>query len=410
MKQSVAQKNSIWHFIKTGNLIIQILIGLVIGALIAVIMPDAVPKVKILGDLFVGALKAIAPVVVFVLIIAAISNHQHGTKTQMTRVILLYIVGTLTASVVTVILCRIFPVTLILDTTSQDVSSAPKSAITVILNLVVSMVSNPVTSLTKANYISILFWGILFGMTLRKASSGTKLFLSDLAVSVGEVVRFIVRFAPLGVIGLMANSIQAFGAEALWNYVQILALLLGSMVFVALVVNPIIVWTQTRENPYPLVWKCISVSGLNAFFTRSSAANIPVNLNLCKEMGLDEETYSISIPIGATINMSGAAITIAVLTLAAVNTLGIEVSFLSMFVLCVTATLAAGGASGVAGGSLLLIPLACSLFGISEDIAGQLIGVGYIIAVLQDSTETALNSSTDVIFTAAAIKAGERKS
>ncbi len=382
------------------SLIIRIAVGLVIGAVLGVAVPEAT-FISILGDVFVGALKAIAPILVFVLIISALTNANKNIGPQFRTVICLYMFTTLVASLISVLASYAFPVTLKLtDAVSNE---APSGIWEVLKTLITNMVQNPVTSIINANYIGILTWAVILGIALREvASSTTRNFLTNVADAVSGAVRWIISFAPIGILGLVFGSVSTSGLSIFADYGKLLAVLVGCMLTVALVVNPLIVSVMLRKNPYPLVFRCLRESGVTAFFTRSSAANIPVNMQLCEKLGLDKNIYSISIPLGATINMDGAAITIAVMTLAAANTLGIAVDFPSAFVLCVLATLAACGASGVAGGSLLLIPMACSLFGISNDIAMQVVGVGFIIGVVQDSVETALNSAGDVLFAATA--------
>ncbi|MGN0658721.1 MAG: serine/threonine transporter SstT [Emergencia sp.] len=390
------------------SLVKQIIIGLIIGILLAVTIPDKVSGISIFGDLFVGALKGVAPVLVFFLVMSAISKHQSGQKTNMKSIIILYLIGTFAAGTLAVIVSFIFKVDLILADSAGDI--APPSGISEVLkNLVFNIVKNPVDALLNANYIGILTWAILLGIALRHAGEGTKNFLSDISEAVSQVVRWVIRFAPLGVMGLVFSAIASSGIQTLFSYGKLIIILVGTMLLDALVINPIIVYVKTRQNPYPLVLRCLKDSGITAFFTRSSAANIPVNMKLCEELNLDRDTYSISIPLGATINMGGAAITISILTLAAAHTLGISVDFGSAVILCVLSAVSACGASGVAGGSLLLIPLACSLFGIPNELAMQVVGVGFIVGVIQDSCETALNSSTDVLFTAAADIAGKKK-
>ena len=380
---------------------LQIAIGLLIGIALSIAAPSVAQATTIFGTLFVGALKALAPVLVLFLVLSSLANHQHGVQTNMRTVLTLYLVGTLAAAVTAVIASQIWPVELTLRATAEA-NNPPQNVIEVLRNLIMSMVDNPVRALTNANYIGILTWAVMIGVALRHASSTTQKVASDLADAVSWAVRFVIRFAPLGVMGLVADSILTSGLGELLRYAELLMVLIGCMVFVALVINPIIVWSQIRRNPYPLVFTCLRESGITAFFTRSSAANIPVNMNLAKRLGLNRDTYSVSIPLGATINMAGAAVTITVLTLAAVHTLKIPADLPSMILLSFVASIAACGASGVAGGSLLLIPMACSMFGISNDVAMQVVGVGFVIGVLQDSFETALNSSTDVLFTAAA--------
>ena len=399
------------NLFKTWNkisLVKQIIIGLLIGIILALTVPEQVSGITILGDLFVGALKAVAPILVFFLVMSAISGHKSSQKTNMKSIIILYLVGTFAAGCVAVIASFIFKINLTLVESASDIT--PPSGITEVLKtLVFNVVANPVDALLNANYIGILTWALLLGVALRFASDSTKSMLSDVAEAVSQVVRWVIKFAPLGVMGLVFNAIATNGIETLFSYGKLIFLLVGAMFFDALVVNPIIVYIKTRQNPYPLVFKCLKDSGITAFFTRSSAANIPVNMKLCEELKLDKDTYSISIPLGATINMGGASITIAILTLAATHTLGQTVDFGTAVILCVLAAVSACGASGVAGGSLLLIPLACSLFGIPNDIAMQVVGVGFIVGVIQDSCETALNSSTDVLFTAAADIANKKK-
>ena len=390
------------------SLVVQIAIGLVIGIILALTLPDRLSGITILGSLFVGALKGVAPVLVFFLVMSAISQHKSGQKTNMKSIIALYLVGTFAAACIAVIASFVVPQTLTLTEGVSDI--APPSGISEVLQtLVFNMVKNPVDALLNANYIGILVWAILLGIALRHAAEGTKTVISNVADAVSQVVRWVIRFAPLGVMGLVFDAIATSGLEALRRYAGLIVLLVAVMLVDALIVNPIIVFFMTRKNPYPLVFKCLKDSGITAFFTRSSAANIPVNMRLCDELGLDKDTYSISIPLGATINMGGAAITISILALAAANTLEISVDIPTAIILCVLSALSACGASGVAGGSLLLIPLACSLFGIPNDLAMQVVGVGFIIGVIQDSCETALNSSTDVLFTAAADMANKRK-
>ena len=390
------------------SLVKQIIIGLIIGIVLAVAFPTQLSGITIFGSLFVGALKAVAPVLVFFLVMAAISHHKAGQKTNMKSIIGLYLLGTLLAALAAVIASFIFKLQLVLPESTSDI--APPGGISEVLRtLVFNVVSNPVSALLNANYIGILAWAILLGVALRHASETTKDFLWDISDAVSQMVRWIIKFAPLGVMGLVFDSIAVSGLATLLEYGKLIVLLVGTMLFDALSINPIMVYAGTRENPYPLVLKCLKDSGITAFFTRSSAANIPVNMRLCEELGLDKDTYSISIPLGATINMGGAAITISILTLAAANTLGIAVDLPMAVLLCVLSAISACGASGVAGGSLLLIPLACSLFGIPNDLAMQVVGVGFIVGVIQDSCETALNSSTDVLFTATAEFAARRK-
>ena len=375
--------------------------GLVIGIIIALAAPQAVPAVAVLGDLFVRALKGIAPVLVFVLVMNALAQKNSDACAAMKPIVRLYVFATFCASLVAVAFSFAFPTALHLQV--ADAQLAPPSGIIEVLhNLILSVVDNPIHALATANYIGILGWACLAGIALHSASDTTKDMLNDFAKTVTKIVQWVIRFAPFGIMGLVANAIGTNGLGALLGYVQILGVLLAAFFSVALIMNPLIVYLHIHRNPYPLVWTTLKESGLYAFFTRSSAANIPVNLDLCERLGLDEDTYSISIPLGATINMSGAAITIAVLSLAAAHTLGISVDLPTALLLCLVSTVGACGASGVAGGSLLLIPVACASFGIGNDIAMQVVGVGFIIGVIQDACETALNSSTDVLFTATA--------
>ena len=390
------------------SLVKRIIAGLVIGIILAVTIPDIAKPITIFGALFVGALKAIAPILVFFLVASAISQHKKGQQTNMKSVIVLYLLGTFLAALVAVVASFLFPVTLTLGSGVEDVT-APGGVVEVLKALLLNVVDNPIKALFNANYIGILSWALMLGFTLKNAAASTKLMLSNVSDALTEMVRIVIAFAPLGIMGLVFEVIATSGIGVLLGYGKLLAVLIGCMLFVALVVNPIIVYIYIRSNPFPLVFRCLRESGITAFFTRSSAANIPVNMTLCEDLGLDRDTYSVSIPLGATINMAGAAVTISVLTLAAVHTLGIPVDFGTALILSILAAISACGASGVAGGSLLLIPLAASLFGIPNDVAMQIVGVGFIIGVLQDSFETALNSSTDVLFTAAAEFAERRK-
>ena len=390
------------------SLVTQIVIGLVAGILLALLSPSAALSTAFIGKVFVSALKAVAPILVFVLVMASIANHKHGQETHIRPILFLYLLGTFSAAVVAVIASTLFPSSLVLAT--HDVAiSAPGGIGEVMQSLLLSVVDNPVSALMNANFIGILAWAIGMGIAIRHAGETTRTVLDDLSNGVTLIVRVVIRFAPLGIFGLVASTLAASGFDALLGYAHLLLVLIGCMLFVALVINPAIVFWKLRRNPYPLVLLCLRESGITAFFTRSSAANIPVNLALSERLGLHEDTYSVSIPLGATINMAGAAITITVLTLAAVHTLGIAVDLPTAVLLSVVAAICACGASGVAGGSLLLIPLACSLFGIPSEIAMQVVAVGFIIGVLQDSAETALNSSTDVLFTAAACLGQEDK-
>ena len=399
---------SLLHRLKSTSLVTQIVIGLIAGILLAWLAPAAAVSVAFIGKVFVSALKAVAPILVFVLVMASIANHKHGQETHIRPILVLYLFGTFAAAVVAVIASMMFPSSLVLAT--EDIAvSAPGGISEVMQSLLLSVVDNPVSALMNANFIGILAWAIGMGIAIRHAGDTTRTVLSDLSNGVTVIVRVVIRFAPLGIFGLVASTLATSGFGALLGYLHLLAVLIGCMLFVALVINPLIVFWKLRRNPYPLVFLCLRESGITAFFTRSSAANIPVNMALSERLGLHEDTYSVSIPLGATINMAGAAITITVLSLAAVHTLGIEVDLPTAILLSVVAAICACGASGVAGGSLLLIPLACSLFGIPSEIAMQVVAVGFIIGILQDSAETALNSSTDVLFTAAACLANEDK-
>lgn len=384
-----------------GNLIIQIIIGIVLGVVVALISKEAAMAVSILGTLFVGALKAIAPILVFTLVATAIATKEIGVKTNIKPIIKLYLIGTFLASLTAVVFSFLFPVNLVLMDAASASLTPPSSVIEVLKDVLFKMVDNPVNALVTSNFIGILVWAIAIGFAMHFSSKETKNVFFDVSSGITKIVTFIIRLAPFGIFGLVANTFAQTGFESLLSYSKLLAVLVGTMLFIAFITNPIIVYLKTKKNPFPLVFTCIKESGITAFFTRSSAANIPVNMNLCKKLGLHEDTYSISIPLGATTNMAGAAVTITVLTLATVHTLGIPVDMGTALLLSVISALAACGASGVAGGSLLLIPLACSLFGISNDIAMQVVAIGFIIGVVQDSLETALNSSTDVIFTAA---------
>ena len=397
------------HIINHTSLVAQIALGLLAGILLAWLWPEATASVGFLGNLFISALKAVAPVLVFILVASAIANHSPGQPTHIRPILLLYLIGTLAAAVVAVVASSLWPSTLVLAESAQN-ASPPGGIAEVLKTLALNVVDNPVNALLKANFVGILAWAIGIGLAIRHGSDSTRAVFHDLAQGVTLIVRAVIRCAPLGVFGLVATTFADAGLKALLGYVHLLAVLLGCMLFVALVVNPLIVFSQIRRNPYPLVLTCLRESGITAFFTRSSAANVPVNLQLCERLGLHEDTYAVSIPLGATINMAGAAITISVLTLSAVHTLGIAVDLPSALLLCVVSAVCACGASGVAGGSLLLIPLACSLFGIPSDVALQVVAIGFIIGILQDSAETALNSSTDALFTAAACLARESRS
>ncbi len=392
--------NTILSRILSGSLVVQISIGIALGVALALISPDAGRSVMLLGNLFVSALKAVAPVLVLVLVASAIANRKASHSVQMRPIVIMYLVGTIAAALIAVTASTLFPTTLALQVTDLT-REAPQGIAEVLETLLLRLVDNPVNALTTGNFIGILVWGVLLGIFLHHAAETTRTALHDLSDAVTRIVHVVIRLAPIGIFGLVAGNLAEGGLAVLGGYARILAVLLGCMITVALVANPLIVWVVTRRNPYPLVFTALRESGMVAFFTRSSAANIPVNLALCERLELEEDTYAVSIPLGATINMGGAAITITVLTLAAVHTLGISVDVPTALLLSVVAALSACGASGVPGGSLLLIPLACGLFGISNDIAMQVVAVGFVISILQDSAETALNSSTDVVFTAA---------
>lgn len=394
---------------KDKNLILRILVGMACGIVLGfvaqksdvVFFKNAADSVGILGNLFVGALKAVAPILVFILILSSIVIKQFGNAKGLRRVLFLYILGTLAASVIGVVFSYMFPTTLVLNAPPQE-AVAPMSIFVVLKGLMFKIVDNPINAIATGNYIGILAWSIGFGMALRFCTNETKKLFSDLSDGITKIVKFIIQLAPFGIFGLVTTSVYETGGDVLLGYLRIVIVLVVAMLFVALVINPLIVWFYLKRNPYPLVFTCLKESGMTAFFTRSSAANIPVNLNLCKKLGLDEELYSISIPLGATINMAGAAVVIAILSLAAANTLGVKPDIATSLLLCIIVAIGACGASGVAGGSLMLIPLACSLFNISNDIAMQVVAIGFIIGVIQDSVETAVNSSTDVIFSAVA--------
>lgn len=391
-----------------AGLVTQIVIGLVAGVALAWFSKESALSVSLFGSLFVSALKAVAPLLVMVLVISSIANHKQGQKTSIRPIVILYLLSTFFAAVLAVAFSHLLPQTLTLSAANNEIT--PPSGILAVLNgLLMSMVSNPIDALMHANYIGILVWAIGLGFAFRHSSDTTRAFLNDASDAVTYLVRIVIRFAPVGIFGLVASILASTGFSALWQYAHLLTLLLGCMLLMALVINPILVYWKIRRNPYPLVFTCLRESGVTAFFTRSSAANIPVNMALAKKLNLDEDTYSVSIPVGANISMAGASITITVLTLAAVNTLGIHVDIGTSILLSLVASICACGASGVAGGSLLLIPVACNMFGIPNDVAMQVVAVGFIIGVLQDSAETALNSSADILFTAAACMAEERR-
>ena len=399
------------RFISTWNrtsLIKRIAIGVVVGAVLGLLVPKFT-VIGLLGDMFVGGLKAIAPLLVFALVANALSQTREGQQSNMKTVIVLYLFGTFAAALTAVISHYIFPISLKLGAAAATKATAPQGVGEVFKDLLLKMVDNPVNALAQANYIGVLVWAVVFGFAMRTASNHTKDLLNTLAEVTSQIVRWIINLAPFGILVLVFNTISENGVGVLADYGILILVLVGTMAFVALVVNPIIAFVMMGKNPFPLVFRCLKDSGITAFFTRSSAANIPVNLQLCKDLGLNPDTYSVSIPLGSTINMAGAAVTINVLTLAAVTTLGIQVDFATALILSVVSAISACGASGIAGGSLLLVPVACSLFGISNDLAMQVVGVGFIVGVIQDSCETALNSSTDVLFTAVAEKSRWKK-
>ncbi|AWL28721.1 serine/threonine transporter SstT [Acinetobacter defluvii] len=384
------------------SLVTRILIAIVLGFIVAYLFPDAAAYVSILGDIFIKALKSVAPILVFVLVMSSIANFRVGqSNRQLKPILMLYAAGMLLAAFSSVFASLIFPSTLVFTSASEVALQPPGSVSEVLKNLLLSFITNPITALSEANFIGILAWAVGLGAALRHGSDTTKQVVTDVAEAINSIIRIVISLAPIGIFGLVVATFAQAGLETLENYAHLIAVLVATMFFVALVINPLLVALVMRRNPYPLVLKCLKESGITAFFTRSSAANIPVNLDLAKRLGVDEATAGVAIPLGATINMAGAAVTITVLTLATVNTLNIHVDFVTMMILSVVAVVTACGASGVAGGSLLLIPVACGLFGIPSEIAMQVVAIGMVISVLQDSTETALNSSTDVLFTAA---------
>ncbi len=394
----------LWNKWNSISLIMRILVGMVIGAFLGVltnmaIMPQ-VDAITLLGTLFTSALKAVAPILVFFLVIGALANAK--ADKSMKTVIILYVVSTLVAALVAVVASFMFPTTLTLSGVEAADKAAPSGIGEVLTKLCTDIVSNPVDALLNGTYISILVWAILLGIALRAAKDSTRRVFSDVADAVAQVVRWVISLAPIGILGLVYDSVGTNGLEIFTEYGHLLLVLVGCMLFIAFVTNPLLVFANIRQNPYPLVLTCLKDSGITAFFTRSSAANIPVNMELCRKLGLNKDTYSVSIPLGATINMAGAAVTISVMAMSAATTMGVSIDLPTAFILCVLSAVSACGASGVPGGSLMLIPLACSLFGIDNNIAMQMIGVGFIIAVVQDSCETGLNSSSDVLFTATA--------
>lgn len=391
-----------------GNLVLRIAVGLALGVVLALISPELAKEFGILGQFFVKSLRAIAPILVFTLVLSAIANKELNSDSSLKPVLLLYLIGTFGAALIAVAFSYFFPTTLELVTSPDDLSP-PQGVGEVLKTVIFNLVDNPLGAILNGNFIGILAWAIGLGLAYRHAAPSTKTFLNNTSESVSFVVKVVIAFAPIGVFGLVAETIAVNGLSAFEGYARLLAVLLGAMAVVAFILNPLLVYWKLRRNPFPLVFTCLRESGVTAFFTRSSAANIPVNMGLAKRLGLNEELYSVSIPLGATVNMAGAAVTITVLTLAAAYTQGIQPDFATAILLSIVASVCACGTSGVAGGSILLIPLACSLFDIPNDIAAQVIGVGFIIGVIQDSAETALNSSTDVLFTAAVSMADENK-
>ena len=400
---------SLLNRIMSGSLVLQIAIGIAAGVALSLIAPQAAKSSMLLGNLFVQALKAVAPVLVLVLVASAIANRRASHTAQLRPIVIMYLAGTFAAALLAVTVSTLFPTTLVLQVSEVSIS-APQGIAEVLGGLLQKLADNPVNAVLTGNYIGILVWGVLLGVFLHKAADSTRQLLADTADAVTHIVRIVIRLAPIGIFGLVAGNLAESGLSVLGSYARILTVLLGCMLTVALLINPLLVWVKTRKNPYPIVFTALRESGVTAFFTRSSAANIPVNLALCERLDLEKDTYAVSIPLGATINMGGAAITITVLTLAATNTLGINIDFPTALLLSIVAALSACGASGVAGGSLLLIPLSCSLFGISNDIAMQVVAVGFVISILQDSAETALNSSTDVVFTTAVAGKSQQES
>ncbi len=395
------------------NLVMQILLGMICGILLGglrLVIADVtsidalvylLDVIKVFGTLFTGALRAVAPILVFALIMNTIASHKGGSSANMKGIVKVYIISTFVAALIAVVISFINPIELTLDAGATDINSAPTSVVDVLLNVLNNIVDNPINALATANYLGVLFWALLIGFMLKDANESTKNFLSDFSHAISKIVQLIIKFAPLGIMGLIYASIVDVGLVEVLKYGQLLTNLLLAMGILALIINPLIVYYLSRQNPYPLVFRCLKESGLTAFFTRSSAANIPINMQLAEDLGIDDELYNISIPLGSTVNMGGAAITITTLTLAAAYTVGIDVTFLMALMLSLLAALSACGASGVSGGSLLLIPMACSLFGISADIAAQVVGIGFVISIVQDSCETALNSSSDILYTAA---------
>ncbi|MCI6372647.1 MAG: serine/threonine transporter SstT [Paraprevotella sp.] len=400
---------SLWRAYTGTHLITRIFCGILLGAALAILFPG-INGISILGNLFVGALKSVAPILVAVLVTASVARASGGLGKRFGTVIGLYISSTLIASLVAVLASRLFPVTLTLTGVDAGGEMAPAALSEVIGNLLLGLISNPISAVSNAAYLSVLFWSIVMGLALKNTRSQQAIqVIRQLADAVSLVVQWVIQFAPIGIMGLVYASVSESGLEIFATYGRLILLLVGCMLTVMLLINPLITFCLLRTNPYPLLWQCLRGSAVSAFFTRSSAANIPVNMSLCKRMGVDEDFYSVSIPLGSTINMDGAAITITVMSLAACHSAGIQVSLSSALILCILATLGACGTSGVAGGSLLLIPMACAPFGLPGDVAMQVVAIGFIIGVIQDSMETALNSSSDVLFTATADFYNRRK-
>lgn len=400
---------SLWRAYIGTHLITRIFCGILLGAVLAILCPG-INGISILGNLFVGALKSVAPILVAVLVTASVAQASGGLGKRFGTVIGLYISSTLIASLVAVLASRLFPVTLALTGVDAGGEMAPAALSEVIGNLLLGLISNPISAVSNAAYLSVLFWSIVMGLALKNTRSQQAIqVIRQLADAVSLVVQWVIQFAPIGIMGLVYASVSESGLEIFATYGRLILLLVGCMLMVMLLINPLIIFCLLRTNPYPLLWQCLRGSAVSAFFTRSSAANIPVNMSLCKRMGVDEDFYSVSIPLGSTINMDGAAITITVMSLAACHSAGIQVSLSSALILCILATLGACGTSGVAGGSLLLIPMACAPFGLPGDVAMQVVAIGFIIGVIQDSMETALNSSSDVLFTATADFYNRRK-
>lgn len=398
----------IWNAWNSVSLVLRIVAGIIIGLILALIAPEGLSGLAILGDLFVEALKAVAPVLVFVIVINAIASHVSGRATGIKHVLVLYAISTFLAGFIAVLVSFTFPTKLILKTGVEDLS--PPSGIGEVLHtLVFNIVTNPVTAIMNGNYLGILVWAVLLGFALKMSHDATKNVITNVSDAVTQIVQWVISLAPIGILGIVFDTVATTGFASFKGYGRLIIVLVSTMLFIAFIVNPLIVFIATRKNPYPLVLTCLRESGITAFFTRSSAANIPVNMQLAEKLNLNKDTYAVSIPIGATINMAGAAVTISVLSMAAAHTLDVKVDFITAVILMVLAAVSAAGASGVAGGSLLLIPLACGLLGISDDIAMQVVAIGFVIGVIQDSCETALNSSSDVVFTATAEYAVARK-